>query len=439
MSKPAVMERHEFLTPCSPQGLRVVQVTTDTDRDSEAIYLDCPSWTPDSRQFVLQRQASTDGTKKSGAWICDVEDGFRLRPLVEFDRPQGFDHTGFEGEASLACVLSPDGACAYHVRRRLAIVEILRVDLNTGRQDPQPVCTAPAPLRTRGAFTISADSERLLMGNWLGDGKREGAPWGAFVFHLRKGTHHVVEFGNGYRNMHCQYSHNPDPAFSHDLLLNATLPKFADGSWLTPPDGSWRWKDLPASSDTLGGAYTVVRDDGTNWRMVPLGRAPGFNVGGHNTWRGREYSVVSAVYDTGPDHWRSPLLEAAPLPATSEEERWLGQRHPNARWWDLTRNLARADSCHFGFDASGRHFVSDSDGYARAEYSFVYGGTYVTPPAGAPYVKTLYLLLPRTSWKTQPAHPHPYLSPDGKYVVFQSDFTGRPQVYVAYGFEWPEE
>jgi len=111
---------------------------------------------------------------------------------------------------------------------------------------------------------------------------------------------------------------------------------------------------------------------------------------------------------------------------------------PGAKWVDLARDLARADACHFNFDGSGEHFISDSDGYVYPEVSFVYVGTHVQPPDGGdPFLKTRYLLLPRTSWKTQPAHPHPHLSPDGKYAVVQSDFSGRPQVHVACNFEYP--
>jgi hypothetical protein len=74
----------------------------------------------------------------------------------------------------------------------------------------------------------------------------------------------------------------------------------------------------------------------------------------------------------------------------------------------------------------------------------LYLATYVKPEWGEqPYLKTHYLLQPRTSWRwkgagtAQASHPHPFLSPDGRYAVFQSDFPGRPQVHVAYGFEYP--
>ncbi len=35
-----------------------------------------------------------------------------------------------------------------------------------------------------------------------------------------------------------------------------------------------------------------------------------------------------------------------------------------------------------------------------------------------------------SSFKGQPSHPHPHFSPDGKYVLFSTDRTGRPQVYT---------
>ena len=430
-------ERDEYRTPVSPDGLTIVQVTSDPDRSSGGVYIDCPSWTPDSRRFVFEREAAEDGSKKAGLWLCDTEDGFSSRPLIEFDRPEGFHNPSFEGDASLGGVLSPDGACAYHIRRKGRTVEVMRVDLQTGREDREPVATASAPLRVRGALSISADCERLLMGSWLGDGRMEGAPWGAVIFNLRTGGNHVVEFGNGYRNMHAQYSHNPDPAFSHDILLNAVPPKLSDGSWLTPPDGSWRWKDMPAPADAFGGAYTVVRDDGTDWRLVPLGRAPSFSNGGHNTWRGRGYSVVSAVYNCTPERWRSPLMEAAPIPVANEAELWLGQRHPRATWVDLTRKLSRADSCHFGMDGTGTRVVSDTDGYNHGPNSFMWIGALIDKSGEEPFLKSRYLLFPRTSWKGQPAHPHPSLSPDGRFAVFQSDFPGRPQLHVATGFDYP--
>jgi hypothetical protein len=158
----------------------------------------------------------------------------------------------------------------------------------------------------------------------------------------------------------------------------------------------------------------------------------------HHVWRGTHDSVVVQVYHYPPGRWRSPLYEARPVRIRNEEDLWAGASLPGSRYADITRALSRADSCHFGFDLSGTRLASDTDGYAEPRYSFVFVGTYVEPADGDPFIRARYLLLPRTSWgKLQDAHPHPYLSPDGRYVVFQSDFTGHPEVHVAFDFEYP--
>jgi len=426
-------ERDEFRTPCSPEQLQIVQICNDPARDSEAFYLDMPSWSADSSRLLFFRGASDDGVQAPGCWLCEVQEDFAIRPACEYRDGYGNMEYGAQHDGhSFGCVLSPDGQNLYQLAYRAGQVEVVQIDLNTMAQTT--VCATPAPLRARGSLSISADGERIAFGVFLGDGIVEGAPWGAIIFNVRTGHAHAIEFGNGYRNMHCQYSRNPVAPHVHDLCLNANLPRLSDGSWLTPPDGSWRWQDVPPDADELGSALHVVRDDGANWRVVPIGRDRQMLSGGHCNWRGQGSSIVASVYHYPPGRWRAPLIEAYPLPVTEEAQLWMGIHAPGAAPIDLTRHVARADACHFGFDESGRHFVSDSDGYATAAYSFMYTGTYVEPDGEPPYVTARYLLLPRTSWKTQPAHPHPFFSPDGNYVVFQSDFTGRPQVYIAMGY-----
>lgn len=426
------IERDEFRTPTSPEGLQVMQITSDDERPSQSFYLDTPSWTSDSMRLLFPREPSKDGGKKGGYWLCDCDDGFSIRPLVEYDRRVVYQQPKPES-GTYGCVLAPAGDCVYHFVRRAEMIEAHRVDLASGER--ALVCAAPAPYETYNLFSVSADGERVVLGCFLGDGETEGAPWGAYVFELTKGTHRIIEFGNGFHNMHCQYSHDPDPAFSHDVLLQATKPRCADGSWMTPPNGYWPSVRDP---DDNGIALFVVRDDGEDWRFVPVGRDPGQRNQGHQTWRGREYSVVTSAYELTPERWRAPLLEATPLPCGDEKERWLGRNHPDGRLVDLSRRMARADSCHFGFDASGRHFVSDTDGYTESKFCFLYVGTYVESEDGDPYVKTRYLLMPRSEWGVHGGiDPHAFLSPDGRYATFMSAFTGRSQVYVAYGFEYP--
>lgn len=259
-----------------------------------------------------------------------------------------------------------------------------------------------------------------------------------YIFDLVKGEYRTVEVGNGCAGMHSQYSLNPDPAHSHDILLQAQPDRMPDGSWRNTPDGNWPMNPdgSTRSSDSLGTALLVVRDDGTDWRVVPVGRDP-CQINSHQGWRGPHNSVVASTYMVTPERWRAPLIEATPIPFETEAERWLGMNHPRARQVDLSRHFGRADTCHLGMDASGRHVVADTEGYNEPKYCYLYVGTYMEPHGEAPYYRPKYLLLPRVAWKDQRTCPHAYLSPDGRHVVFMSIYTGLSQVYVASNFEYP--
>lgn len=429
---PEVRECDEMRTPASPTDLQVWQITSDEERDSGSFYIDTPSWSLDSKRLLFNRQASEDGSKPAGCWLCEPEDDFSIRPVLEYGEQVKYQQPKPDS-GSYGVILAPSGDAVYHLVRRQGMIEVRRIDLDSGAATT--VCAAPAPYESYNLLSISADGERLSLGCFLGDGETEGAPWGAYIFDLPKGEHRIIEFGNGFHNMHCQYSHDPAPERSHDLLLQTTRPRAADGQWMTPPNGYWPSARDP---DGKGIALLVVRDDGTDWRVVPIGRDPGQQNQGHQTWRGQEYSVVASAYEVTPERWRAPLIEAVPVPVASEDEWWLGQHHPSGRQVDLTRQVARADSCHFGFDASGRHFISDTDGYIESKYCYLYVGTYVQPADGDAYVKTRYLLLPRSEWSNKGGvDPHAFLSPDGRYAVFMSAFSGRRQVYVATDFEYP--
>ena len=357
-------------------------------------------------------------------WMCDTEDNFGVFPIHEY--------SGEDGAHGFA--LSPDGSCAFHLEALGERVVLRKVTFD-GKEEI--VCEAPQPATRKGQaqiHTVSADGRRVLMGTFLGDGKTEGAPHGAYVFDVVDGTWWPVEYGNGFRNHHSQYSHSLDPDSIYDILVLGNMEQLSDGSWLTPPDGSWRWQDVPPD-DGKGCFHNVLKDDGSDWRAVPVGRDESMVSGGHCTWRGREGSVIFSMYENPKGEWCAPLHEASPV-RVSADELQLGRHISDSSYVDLTRNLLRPDSCHFGFDGTGKHFASDVNGYTYAHFSFVYVGTYHSPADQEPYVTIRFLLHPCASWKSQPAHPHPCLSPDGRFVLFQSDFSGRPQINLAFNFDY---
>ncbi len=453
-------ERDEFRTPFSPEGLRVFQITGDSDRGNDSGMQNTCRWTPDSRKFVFWRHATATGAK-AGCWLCDAEDGFAIHPIVEWDAPvqewagEVAQNTNCwpsrmdngKGE-TLDTRLIPDGSGIYHLRHVHDKLELRSLDLDGS--NARMLATVPAPLR-RGPATISSDGRRYAVNVFLGDGKVEGAPWATRVIDVPTGKTWDVVLSNQCR-LGARYRPVTEPRGVYDLVAYIGPSRLSDGSWVTPPDGRWR-RDagllLVEAVDSTGslGHWCVIKDDGSEqhpsagtdakYRMIPVPRRP-LHALSHAAWRGRQAeSLVASMYHHPPGAWRAPFVEAWIAEMTGEDVR--ADRNPaDGRWVDLTRFVSRADACHFDFDESGEHLVSDTDGYSLPQTSQMYVATYVQPRFDSdPYLKTRYLLMPRTSWKGQPSHPHPYLSPDGRFVVFQSDFSGRPQVNVAYGFEYP--
>ena len=443
------IERDEFRTPVSPEGLRVVQITSDERRDSHVGLQNTIRWTPDSRHLLFGRDASEDGTVKAGMWVCDTEDRFSIRPVVEWDQFL-VSHTQYpdDVEGTLAYTINPDGSSVYMMRRVKGVLELCRVDLDSGQSEL--LMTAPAPLTSGWMLDASSDGTRVAFHIFLGDGKTEGAPWGLRVFDIENAKTWVVELDNAsHKGAHYRKGGGFCPAAqnagAYDLVTHKRQSlKLSDGAWRTPADGSWRDGAPPEDTSQGYGHLVVFRDDGSDLprspddpaRVIPTPRPP-LHITSHACWRGREARTwVASMYNVTPEKWRVPFVEAWPVEASAEYLR--ADRNPEGgKWVDLTRFVSRADACHFDFDASGRHVVSDTDGYVNPGPCMLYVGTYVEPEEGDPYLKTKLLGIARTSWKTQSAHPHPFPSPDGRYAVFQSDFSGRPQVHLAYDFEYP--
>ena len=58
-------------------------------------------------------------------------------------------------------------------------------------------------------------------------------------------------------------------------------------------------------------------------------------------------------------------------------------------------------------------------------------------PGENPELKAQYLLNTKTSGNN-PAHPHPFFSPDTRMIFFNSDESGQTQIYMVTGYKFPE-
>jgi oligogalacturonide lyase len=82
---------------------------------------------------------------------------------------------------------------------------------------------------------------------------------------------------------------------------------------------------------------------------------------------------------------------------------------------------APVSSSHNQIFSDNKHWVSDLyDGMNLVLFTI----------EGKEIVKKEILYKHDSSMQGQPSHPHPHFSPDGKYVLFSTDKSGKPQVYT---------
>ncbi len=425
-------QRPDLLTPQSPKGLRVVQITTDPEANNSHIYMESHVFTPDSRRFVYQRFSKfypdnhSKAARNAVLYLCDIEDGFSLRQLT--------DEVG-----ATAPSVSPDGKYVYYIVDQTVPgggkAMLKRVSLDSFQRETLLVIDSPLPgtdyrpSRFYVLSTISSDGKRLAISAFLGDGRKEGAPTGLLVFDLVDCSVRLVYEHPEFHNMHSQYCQSKDAQASHDIMIQHNHGSLYDsqGKSVTPLD------------EQLGADIHVIRDDGTNWRDMPWGRDGEEFIHGHECWRGEGLSAIGGVYiGAGRDPVHQPLIESWPIP-TDEKTSHQGKNLPDARRNLISRNIENPGFNHFAFDPSGTKMISDWICYGaeerQGENCKLFIGTLHEGEDAS--LKVKYLLHPGCSWNGWLAHPHPFLSPDGQKAFFNSDIDGNLQIYMVDGYEYP--
>jgi len=405
--------RPDLLDAHSPEGLEVVQLTTEEDIPSSHIYMEAQIFTPDSRRFVLHRSAHAHGSDPHDPQhrylLCDLEDGCRLTPITE--------ETG-----ATAPSVSPDGKFLYYFVDQTEVnggrLILRRVGLDgTDRQTilvvDEPLPGTPfRPSRIYPLSTISSDGKRLALSCFLGDGRTEGAPWGLMVFDLEQATVELVIHGPTWCNMHPQYSRSTDPVAKRDILIQENHDNVTDA--------------LGQVTRLVGGDGAdihVIREDGTDFRTLPWGRDGNEFCQGHQCWRGRSPWAVTSTGTRQPPE--AQLIEGLPVADAGH----LGLKTPGAVRNDLSREFPQPDFYHFATDIAGRRLITDAGPFNGGGRIFL---AEFGEPGKDPLRNFRYLLNPRCSWR-KGAHIHPFLSPDGTLGFFNSDESGILQAYMIRG------
>jgi hypothetical protein len=139
----------------------------------------------------------------------------------------------------------------------------------------------------------------------------------------------------------------------------------------------------------------------------------------------------------GPLAGYRPVFLAWPV-AMNEENAHQGVNTPGGRYVDLTRNLEQPDLWHFSSDLTGKYLISDTrtriEGKDEQLVRLVLG---TLTEGDEPELKLVHLLNTGSSGRN-PAHPHPFFSPDNRMIFFNSDVDGIVQIFMVSGFSFPQ-
>jgi len=409
-------ERPDLLDENSPEGLQVVQITTNPAVGSRNVYTEAQVFTPDSKKFVFIRQRNI--------WLCNIEDDFSLRQITD-------------EKGAMAPSVSPDGKWMYYFVNNTSTfggaLILKKVSLENFTRRTLLKLEGPIPgtkYRPNGPLTlssISSDGKRLCIAAFLGDGKTVNAPFGLLVFDLEEPSVQLVFKDQGFHNAHPQYCRSTDPVLSHDIMIQNN---HGDSLLVTG-------RCVRSVSGREGDLH-VIRDDGTNWRDVPVGRDSVQFIQGHEQWLGRTGYVLSAMrIRAGERAGDRPIFLARPVP-TDEKTRHMGANIPGGKYVEITRNIVDPDIWHFSSDLTGKYLVSDThrtDKKTKKPLVRLVLGT--LSRGGNPELKLVHLLNTGSSGRN-PAHPHPFFSPDNWMVFFNSDIDGVVQIFMVSGYKLPE-
>jgi hypothetical protein len=352
-------------------GSEIWQITTEPFHQSN-IYCEVPWCSRDSRHFVYLR--SNPAQRRDTTELLVVELGtwkqYRLDTAV----------------ASRGYAITPDGIFYYFKRNADGSADLMKVDLNDG--SPRAVYRMEngedlSALRSHG--TVSVDHRYWLAGKSVENQKHL---YGILLIDLQKGTRSTIDRDPYVFNAHPQFN----PADPHQVMIQLNRGGIID------PDSGKKQSTGPEGA-TL---YLLSVPDGKR-TPLPVGRPDTTPITGHEAWIGTSGEIVLSV-EAGGDFSveKGTLLRVRP----GEPARILANRY--------RYNHVAASRC-------GRFFCCDD---WKPPYKIVIGSVRTG--------RTTVVCESKSSGgKAQNTHPHAYLTPDLKWVIFNSDRNGFPHVHAA--------
>ncbi len=350
-------------------GSEVWQVTTEKYNHSN-IYCEMPYCSADSRYFVYERRnPKLPGKNKVEFMVVELGTWKQHR----LDATVGL----------VGCAITHDGVFCYLKQVGKDAFDLMRVDLAKGR--PEQIHRIEGEERPRSFGAVTPDGRYYLTGKKIGD---DYQMFGILLVDLKTGRQSILDRDPFILNPHPQI----EPGEGKQLMIQHNR-----GGKYTP-DGK-RLRLVGPEGATL---YLASVPDGKR-TLLQVGKPYTTPCTGHEAWIGKTKEILLTVAPSG---------EFAP-----DKGNLLGVRAGQP-----ARVVARGYHFgHVGASRCGRFFSCDD---WRETYKVVIGSIRTG--------KTAVVCESRTKpGRSQNTHPHPYLTPDLKWVIFNSNRSGFPHVHAA--------
>ncbi len=262
--------------------------------------------------------------------------------------------------------------------------EIVRTDIATLDQETYRLEGLPE-IGTLGS--IAPDNNTYIFATRL-----DRQLFGIVKCDLAAGTWQVIHEGTDICNAHPQV----EPGRAKDYLIQHNRGcEFDDQGRVVKSTGP------------IGATLYLIDSSGGNYRELPVGQPHTWRVQGHQCWIGTTGEILLTI-NGSPTASYDEMKQAGLLLAVRPGE-------PEARV--VTNDFLYS---HPNASRDGRFFVSDTFYDAAIVVgSIKTGNKRVLCQSGASFGSPQY------------THVHPYFSPDCKWVIYNSDYTGLPHVYAA--------
>lgn len=365
-------------------GAEIVQLTS-APAIHENIYGEVPYSDPSSRYIIYTCAAPTEHAgghtphARLEVWRADLRTK-RITPVCD-------NATGIRGVA-----VSPDQRYFYCQREYAeGEFEILRTEIATLQQKSYRIEGLP---EVRSLGSMAPDNTTYVSALRL-----DKQLFGILKADLEAGSYAVIHEGTEICNAHPQI----EPGAGNDILIQHNRGCEFDEQG-----------NIIRSVGDIGATLYLIDSDGGNYRELPVGEPYTWFCQGHQCWTSRTGDILLTI--------SMPRLvgkgsEIAGRLEVISKGNLLRLRPGDAEAEVVARGYYY---WHPSVSADARFFVAD------------------TIPSGALVVGSLQtgrvreLCLSGASLGgPQYTHPHPYFTPDRKWVIYNSDCTGIPHVYAA--------